>query len=139
MKIWICLAAILGLLAPSIGRAHIGDTLAQLRQVYGATGKRVGNAMIFQRNGYSICVYFDGDKSAMEVFTRDGSDKNKTDITSQDIEDILALEGQGQKWGSVTSHSGEPTWLRADTKLIARLDPSDKPEDKVFVVMVNEK
>lgn len=139
MKMWVCLAAILGLLIPSIGRAHIGDTLAQLRQVYGATGKMVGNAMIFQRNGYSICVYFDGDKSAMEVFTRDGSEKNKTDITSQDIEDILALEGEGQKWGSVTSHSGEPTWLRADTKLIARLDPGATVGDKVFVVMVNAK
>jgi hypothetical protein len=125
--------------APHLASAHIGDNLTQLRQVYGATGKVVGNTMIFQRNGYSICVYFDGDVSAMEVFTRDGSEKNKTDITQRDIDDILVLEGQGQGWSSVTSHSGKPTWLRADTKLIARLDPGDAPGDKVFVIMANEK
>jgi hypothetical protein len=133
------LLAALVVSAPLLASAHIGDNLAQLREVYGATGKVVANTMIFQRNGYSICVYFDGDKSAMEIFTRDGSEKNKTDITQQDIDDILVLEGQGQGWSAVTSHSGKPTWLRADTKLIARLDRGATPEEKVLVVMVNEK
>jgi hypothetical protein len=129
----------LTILGSNLAQAHIGDTLTKLRQVYGATGQQVGNAMIFQRNGYSICVYFDGDNSAMEVFTRDGSAKDKTDITEKDIDEILVLEGEGQAWNPVTSHSGKPTWLRADNKLIARLSTGDKPEDKVFVVMVNAK
>ncbi len=138
MKMWVCLAAVISLLAPAIGRAHIGDTLEQLQQVYGATGHRVGNAMIFQRNGYSICVYFDGDYSAMEVFTRDGSLKNVNDITVGDVAALLTLEGQGQAWSQMVGQSGKPVWLRADKKLIARLS-GDAPEDKVFVVMVNEK
>jgi hypothetical protein len=133
------LLAGLVIFAPLLACAHIGDNLAQLREVYGATGKVVANTMIFQRNGYSICVYFDGDTSAMEVFTRDGSEKSKTDITQRDIDDILVLEGQGMGWNAVTSRSGKPTWLRADAKLIARLDPGDTPGDKVFVVMANEK
>jgi hypothetical protein len=120
-------------------RAHVGDDMTKLRQVYGATAHQVGNALIFQKNGYSICVYFDGDHSAMEVFTRDGSVKDKTDITPDDIDQILILEGDGQEWNQVSSHSGKPTWLRADKKMIARLSEGDTPADKVFVVMVNEK
>jgi hypothetical protein len=131
-----------GLLALALvlpARAHVGDDLTQLRQAYGATGKRTGNAIIFQKNGYSICVYFDGDRSAMEVFTRDGSIKTKTDITQGDIDAILALEGDGEQWNQVTSRSGKPTWLRSDHHLIARLSTGDTPEDKVLMVMANEK
>ena len=139
MKIWTGLAIVGLLLAPLTARGHIGDNLAQLRQAYGATGKEAGDTMIFQRNGYSICVYFDGDHSAMEVFTRDGSDKTKTDITDDDIKGILTMEGDGQGWTQVTSHSGKPTFLRADDKLIARLSTGTTSMDKVFVVMLNQK
>lgn len=139
MKIWTGLAIVGCLLAPVAARGHIGDNLTQLRQAYGATGKEAGNTMIFQRNGYSICVYFDGDHSAMEVFTRDGSEKDKTDITQADIDSILAMESDGQKWSQVSSHSGKPTWLRSDNKLIARLSTGETTMDKVFVVMMNEK
>jgi hypothetical protein len=139
MKTWAGLVMIASLLAPLVARGHVGDNLAQLRQTYGATGKEAGNTMIFQRNGYSICVYFDGDHSAMEIFTRDGSDKTKTDITQADIDSILTMEGDGQGWSPVTSHSGKPTWLRSDKKLIARLSPGESNGDKVFVVMLNEK
>jgi hypothetical protein len=139
MKMWASLAAVAVLLSPAVGRAHIGDNLAQLREVYGATAHRVGNALIFQRNGYSICIYFDGDLSAMEMFTRDGSDKNKTDITPEDVTALLKLEGQGQGWSPMVGHSGKPVWLRADKKLIARLSAGDTQADTVFVVMVNEK
>ncbi len=137
MKILAALALLIALAAPL--RAHIGDDIAQLRHAYGATGKRTGNAVIFQKNGYSICVYFDQDRSAMEVFTRDGSMKDKTDITPDDIDAILALEGDGQSWNQVSSKSGKPTWLRSDNRLIARLSTGDATEDKVFMVMVNEK
>jgi hypothetical protein len=131
--------ALLCVLVGNPARAHIGDDLSKLREVYGATAQQAGNAMIFQRNGYSICVYFDGALSAMEVFTRDGSMKDKTDITPHDIDEILVLEGEGQAWNQVTSKSGKPTWLRSDNKLIARLSDGEKTEDKVFVVMLNAK
>lgn len=134
------LIALLALSAPVLAFAHIGDDLSQLRQAYGATAAKAGNALVYQRNGYSIAVFFDGDHSAMEIFTRDGSMKDKTDISQDDINQILALEGDGQDWNQVTSHSGKLTWLRADKKLIARLsDDTDKPDAKVFVVMVNQK
>jgi hypothetical protein len=144
MKLWLCLAAVLALLAPETGRAHIGDDLSQLRQVYGATGAKVGGAIIFQRNGYSICVYFDGDKSAMEVFTRDGSQKDKNDLTTKDIGNVLELEGQGQGWGEMASKSGKLTcWVRADQKIIARLSQAADDQtgvvQKILVVMVNQK
>jgi hypothetical protein len=141
MNSWTRVFAMMALLMGGmvLAQAHIGDDLTKLRQVYGATGKKEGSALIFQHNGYSICVYFDGDYSAMEVFTRDGSEKDKTDISPDDIKSILDLEGDGQTWSQVSSHSGKPTWLRADTKLIARLSTGDTPEDKVFVVMLNEK
>jgi hypothetical protein len=129
---------ILPLITPA-ARAHVGDTVAQLRDMYGATAKEVGNSMIFQRNGYSISVVFDGDHAAMEMFTRDGSLKGKDDITPSDIDGILNMEGQGLTWDQVPSKSGEPTWLRSDSRLIARLTPGKKPQEKVLVVMLNEK
>ena len=125
-------------LAASAARAHVGDTLAQVRDMYGATAKHVGSTLIFQRNGYSISVLFDGDHAAMEMFTRDGSLKGKDDISPTDIQGILTMEGQGETWSEVASKSGEPTWLRADTHLIARLSPGGKPQEKVFVVMLND-
>ncbi len=125
-------------LAP-VARAHVGDTVAQLRDMYGATAKHVGNTLIFQRNGYSISVLFDGDHAAMEMFTRDGSLKGKNDISPSDIQGILSMEGQGQVWNEVPSKSGEPTWVRADTRLIARLTPGTKPQEKVLVIMLNDK
>jgi hypothetical protein len=137
---WKGLAIVGCLLAPLAARGHIGDNLAQLRQTYGATGKQAANTMIFQRNGYSICVYFDGDRSAMEIFTRDGSDKAHTTISPQDIEGILKLEGKGQGWSSmVGTKTGNMVWLRADRKLIAHLSPGATPKDAVFVVMENQK
>jgi hypothetical protein len=75
----------------------------------------------------------------MEIFTRDGSMKNKTDISQEDIDAILASEADGQTWSQVVSKSGKPTWLRSDHHLIARLSTGDADEDKVLMVMVNEK
>ncbi len=127
------------LLPISTAQGHVGDTVAQLRDMYGATAKEVGNTLIFQRNGYSISVLFDGDHAAMEMFTRDGSLKGKDDITPSDIDGILNMEGQGLTWDPIASKSGEPTWLRADRRLVARLTPGAKPQEKVLVVMLNEK
>jgi hypothetical protein len=114
--------------------AAIGDDLPTLRASFGSA-KAVGNQMLFSHGGYSIAVYFDGDRAAMEIFTPDGSVPSKTDITQKDIDDILSTEGAGQSWNQVQTHSGEPTWLRADQKLIARFNPSEK----ILVVMENSR
>jgi len=135
--------ALLFALTAAAAYSNVGDDINALRQAYGATGKKAMNAMIFQKNGYSICVYFDGGRSAMEIFTRDGSVKNKTDITEEDVKSILAQESNGQTWNPVTSKSGHQTWLRSDNRLIARLSEADDAESgapaKALVIMSNEK
>ena len=130
--------AVIFLTCPILAQANIGDDLAQLRIRYGSA-KDMDGQMLFQHDGYSICVYFDGSHAGMEVFVRDGSQPDKTDITQDDIDAILAAEGDGQTWNQVESKSGKPTWLRADGKLIARMSVGDKPEDKYLMIMVNEK
>jgi hypothetical protein len=131
---WILLLLTVLAAAPSPARAAIGDDLPKLRAVYGSASK-VGNQMLFQHDGYSIAVYFDGVYSAMEIFVRDGSKPDKADITPTDIDEILLLEGAGQPWSMVRTSRGEPTWLRADGKLIARFNPSEK----ILAVMTNTK
>jgi hypothetical protein len=129
------LLLVLGLLisvAPA--RAVIGDDLTTLRATYGSASQ-VGNQMLFQHDGYSIAVYFDGTRSGMEIFVRDGSKADKQDITSADIDAILVLEGAGQPWHPIQVRSGEPTWLRADGKLIARFNPTEK----ILAVIANSK
>lgn len=125
-------------LAPSLAHANIGETLSQLRARYGSA-KEVGGQMLFQRAGYSICVYFDGDRSAMEIFCRDGSVKDKLDITQQDIDKILQAEGDGMAWSPLQTTSGKQTWIRSDNKLLARFTSGPKPEDRFVTIMANEK
>jgi hypothetical protein len=62
----------------------------------------------------------------MEIFVGDDSPPTPHDLTQQDVDKILALEGAGQAWNPVTTHSGQPTWLRADGKVIARFNPTEK-------------
>ena len=119
--------------SPFLAQAKIGDDLTALRVSYGSASK-IGDQMLFKHDGYSIAVSFDGGlHAAMEVFVRDGSIPTKPDMTQADIDEILILEGDGQTWSPVVVHSGEPTWLRADHKLIARFSPADK----ILAVLLN--
>ncbi len=131
------LAALL-LAWPALVRANIGEDLGQLRARYGSA-KDMGAQMLFQHDGYSICVYFDGDHSAMEVFLRDGSMPNKTDLTPEDIDALLAAAGEGKPWIPSHTQSGKQMWVRADGKLVARLSMGDSPEDKYLTIMLNAK
>jgi hypothetical protein len=115
-------------------RAVVGDDETQLRTAYGSA-TLVGSQMLFKHDGYSIAVYFDGTRSGMEIFVRDGSIPTKLDITDSDVTAILALEGAGQSWNPIQTHSGQPTWLRADGKLLARFNPTEK----IVTVMENAK
>jgi hypothetical protein len=123
---------------PMAAQANIGEDIAQLRARYGSA-EAVGNQVLFQHKGYSICVYFDGAHSGMEVFVRDGSIPDKTDFTEDDIEQVLADEGEGMTWNVIQVQSGKRTWLRSDNKLIARFTTGDKPEDKYLTIMLNSK
>jgi hypothetical protein len=131
--------ALIFLLGPALlpACATIGDDLATLRAAYGSA-KQVGGQMLFRHGGFSIAVYFDGTRSAMEIFVPDDTpaQKNpKTDFTQKDVDEILALEGGGRPWNSIQTHSGEPTWLTADGKLIARFNPSEK----TLAILINSK
>ena len=123
---------------PPAAQANIGEDITQLRARYGAA-QEAGNQMLFQHKGYSICVYFDGTHSGMEVFLRDGSIPGKIDFTEQDIKEVLADEGEGLTWNVVKVPSGKRTWIRSDNKLIARFTEGDKPEDKYLTIMLNAK
>ena len=119
-------------------QANIGEDITQLRARYGPA-QEAGNQMLFQHKGYSICVYFDGAHSGMEVFVRDGSLPSKIDFTEEDIAQVLADEGEGLTWNTVRVSSGKRTWIRSDNKLIARFTTGDKPEDKYLTIMLNAK
>jgi len=130
--------ALMVLTWPGVAHANIGEDLAQLRKRYGSA-KDMAGQMLFQHDGYSICVYFDGTVSAMEVFVRDGSLPDKTDISQADIDIILADQGEGHPWNQVQSHTGKATWVRSDGKLIARLSTGDQPDEKYLTIMLNAK
>lgn len=140
-------------------RANIGDTLAELRQHYGSA-KDMGGQMLFEvrlkdgqilpargaadvENHFTITVYFDGDHSGMEVFTRNTSDPAKSEMTPDDINTILTAVGGGVPWVPIQTSTGKQTWVWGDKKgqlpqLLARFDPNKtgKADDaSVLVIM----
>ena len=141
-----------------MAQANIGDTLQELRGRYGSAND-MGGQMLFEvrlvngqivpargsadtQNHFSVTVYFDGDHSAMEVFTRNTSDPAKANLTQADIDTILAAANEGQTWNSVQVPTGRTTWVSSDNKLIARFSPntSGKEDDaSVLVIMLNSK
>ncbi len=89
---------------------------------------------------FTITVFFDGDHSAMEIFTRNTSDPAKANLSQADIDSILAATNEGQSWHSIQVATGRTTWVRSDKKLIARFSPnkSGKADDaSVLVIMLN--
>lgn len=143
---------------PAPAQANIGDDLGQLRARYGSA-KDMGGQMLFEvrlvngqivpardsadaESHFTVAVYFDGDHSAMEVFTRNTSDPVKANMTQADIDAILAATNDGLTWNPVQVPTGRTTWLRSDNKLIARFSPntSGKIDDAcVLVIMLNAK
>jgi hypothetical protein len=143
---------------PAMALANIGETLPQLRERYGSA-KDMGGQMLFEvrlvngqfvpargsadtRDHFSVNVYFDGDHSAMEVFTRNTSDPVKANLTQADIDAILAATNDGLEWDAVQLRSGRSAWVRSDKKLIARFSPNKtgKIDDaSVLVIMLNSK
>jgi hypothetical protein len=143
---------------PSITQANIGDTLPELRQRYGSA-KDMGGQMLFEvrlvngqivpahgsantQTHFSVNVYFDGDHSAMEVFTRNTSDPVKAEMTQADIDSILAAADDGMSWNALQLSNGKSAWVRSDNKLIARFSPNrtGKIDDaSVLVIMLNSK
>jgi len=143
---------------PASAHANVGDTLPELRGRYGSA-KDMGGQMLFEvrlvngqmraardsanaQDHFTITVYFDGDHSAMEVFTRNTSDPVKANLTQADIDAILAAAGDGQTWNPIQVPTGRTTWVSSDNKLIARFSPntSGKADDaSVLVIMLNGK
>jgi hypothetical protein len=138
--------------------ANIGDTLPELRARYGSA-KDMGGQMLFEvrlvsgrmvpargsadtENHYSINVYFDGDHSAMEIFTRNTTNPLKAEMTQSDIDAILAAADDGQSWNPLSLPTGKPAWMRSDRKLIARFSPNASgniDDASVLVIMLNSK
>jgi len=143
---------------PAMAQANIGDTLPELRARYGSA-QDMGGQMLFEvrlvdgqivpargsadtQDHFTITVYFDGDHSGMEVFTRNTGDPVKANMTQADIDAILAATDEGLTWSPVQVASGKPTWVRSDNRLIARFSPnmSGKEDDaSVLIIMLNSK
>jgi hypothetical protein len=136
--LWVIALAVVVTAWPVSVRANIGEDITQLRTRYGSA-QIVGGQALFQHDGYSICVYFDGAHSGMEVFLRDGSKPDKIDFTEDDIKKVLADEGDGLPWTPMRTPNGKRAWLRSDNKLLARFTDGDKPEDKYLTIMLNAK
>lgn len=143
------------LAAPALARAYIGDTLPELRKHYGSA-KDMGGQMLFEvklsqgqifpardaataNEHFTINVFFDGVHSGMEVYARNTTDPAKADLKQDDIDAILAANGEGLTWNQVTNPTGHMTWVRSDKKLIARFSPnrSGKSDDaSVLAIML---
>lgn len=140
-----------------LAQGNVGEDLNQLRGRYGSA-KKVGGQMLFevhivdnkvvrlppsddQHEGYTVTVYFDGIHSGMEIFTHNTSDPAKANIGQDDAKIILDSESDGKSWNPIQVHSGKPTWLRSDNKLLARLSAANGKADdaSVMVIMVNGK
>jgi hypothetical protein len=135
------LAGVIFLGWPVMARANVGEDATQLYARYGK-GKVIAGQLVFERAGLSITVYFDGDHSGMEIFTRNTSDPDKADLSQEEIDHILNEAGEGKTWNKVQVRSGKPTWMRSDNKLIARLSQNStgKADDaSVLVIMLNAK
>jgi len=152
------LPVFMALVLPMLASANIGEDIGQLRERYGSA-KALGGQMLFQvhvvdgqlvrlppsadqREGYSISVYFDGVHSGMEIFTRNTVDPTKAEMPQLDVDLILAAESDGKTWNAVQVHSGKPTWVRSDGKLIARFSPSSSGkagDASALVIMLNGK
>jgi hypothetical protein len=135
------LAVAFFLACPVMAQANIGEDLTQLRARYGGA-KEVGGQMLFDHGGLSITVYFDGDRSAMEIFTRNASRPDQPDLSKEDIDHILNASSEGKTWNQAQGSSGKPTWVRSDNKLIARLSENStgKADDaSVLIIMLNAK
>jgi hypothetical protein len=140
-------------------RANVGDTMQELRQRYGSA-KDMGGQWLFEvrvKGGqitpaheaadkdthFTITVYFDGDRSGMEVFTRNTSDPAKANMSQDDINAILNAMGGQIPWTPIEAKSGKPTWVWGNDKSkpplwMARFDPpkSASPDDAAVLVVM---
>ncbi len=114
----------------------IGNDLPQLRKVYGSAASAV-NGWLFCHDSFSIAVFMDHDKSALEVFSRDPQAKDQTPLERADIDRILAMEGGPLSWSESLTQAGLPVWIRSDNKVLARISYAEGK--RVLVVMVNQK
>jgi hypothetical protein len=163
VRIFSCREFALGVLLAAAftpARANIGDTMTELRQHYGSA-KDMGGQMLFEvrlkdgqiipargaadtENHFTVTVYFDGVRSAMEVFTRNTSDPAKANMTPEDISTILGAIGNGIPWVPVQTGSGKMTWVWGDKKgqlpqLLARFDPATSGSaDDASVLIIME-
>ena len=146
--------------SPALAHADIGDTMTELRARYGSA-KDMSGQMLFEvrlkdgqlvpardapnpQEHFTITVYFDGDRSAMEVITRNTTDPVKANLSQDDIQQLLSATSNGMTWVPFQAHDGKPTWLRRQSRdnaqrLLARFEASagDKSEDgPVLLIML---
>lgn len=118
--------------AAAEARATVGDDQEQLFKRYGKGKQLGGNVLLYklnqkEENGISVSIYFDGNRSSMEVFSRGHDEKgNRIPLTQEDIELILAKNADGQRWQSYRARrSGRNMWRRTDGRMVAHHDSNE--------------
>jgi hypothetical protein len=126
------LLAALAASLPALAGAHVGDLRADFEKRYGA-GKEVGDQVLFTVDGFTATVFFDAkSRATMTIYApRRGNDGAVPPLTPADIETLLHEEGQGKEWRKFQG-TAQPTWLRLDNQLFARLR-----EDENILIFVN--
>lgn len=113
--------------------ATVGDSQDKLFKRYGKGKQLGGNVLLYKvrqddkDSGISVSIYFSGNTSTMEVFSR-GHDKNgdRLPLTDEDIKFILQQNADGNRWQSYHARrSGRDMWRRSDGQVMAHYDPDE--------------
>ncbi len=126
------LVGLAGLTASSAW-ATVGDGQEQLFQRYGKGKQLGGNVLLYkvrkddQDSGISVSIYFSGNTSTMEVFSRGHDAQGKRlPLNEEDIKFILEQNADGNRWQSYhAKRSGRDMWRRSDGRVMAHYDPAE--------------
>jgi hypothetical protein len=137
MKIIMLLVAFFTVL--SSAQARLGETPAQCQQRYGAPVKvdREGNTMCFMKGGFFIIVEFFNGRAETIMFRK--VEQNVLGmgekLTDNEIESLLAANGNGKKWKTLEIMSMDDNWITEDGDFIACY----KKMDRMLLILTKEK
>ncbi len=96
--------------------ARIGETQQACSQRYGPPIKSQNKYVVFQKNGFLIGVTFhEGKADSISYRKAEQNVLGKgVEISENEIQQILSLNGSGQEWKKITAISMERKWQTED-------------------------
>ena len=123
MRIWtaILAAAVLGTAGAS---GRIGETMAQCKARYGKPVSEAKGTFRFEKAGFLICAWFDGDRCDRITFDKIKKDRNGMFETfaEAEIQTLLAANSGGKDWRDVSRASDYYKWQTDGGERIAETD-----------------